>query len=143
MNHLATTFLIILAISSLLTAETVLSDQADAAAAAQQQPASTEPTKCDRQDRQEKRAKHLETLKADLKLNASQEAAWTEWVGKIKGDHKNWEEKHKQFETWATLPAPERMEKMLAFSTKNVSPNKKRAWPPRRPFMRRCRLSSA
>lgn len=72
-------------------------------------------------DRAEAVEKRLETLHKDLKLNASQEAAWTEWSGKIKAGRPAWKERHKEFESWAKLPVPERMEKMLALSKEHVS----------------------
>jgi hypothetical protein len=48
-------------------------------------------------------------------------AAWAEWAGKIKGDHVGWEEMHKNEQTWASLPAPDRMEKMRAFSKGHIA----------------------
>ena len=73
---------------------------------------------CDRAEGMEKR---LETLHKDLKLSPSQEAAWTEWSGKIKAGRPAWKERHKEFESWAKLPVPERIEKMLALSKEHVS----------------------
>jgi hypothetical protein len=58
-----------------------LAEPADIAVPGKPKPASKQPKKCDRCER-------LETFKSDLKLNANQEAAWTEWVGKIKGDRR-------------------------------------------------------
>ena len=110
--------LLTLAISCLLTGRNVLAEPADAAALGKPKPASEEPKKCDRWDEKEK---HLEALKSDLKLNANQEAAWTEWAGKMKEDRKDWEEKRKDTESWANLPAPVRMEKMLAFSKEHIA----------------------
>ncbi len=107
-----------LAIPCLLAGRSALAESADAAAPGKQAPASVEPKKCDRWEEKEKR---LETLKADLKLTANQEAAWNEWAGQVKGGRKGWEERHKEFESWASLPAPERMEKMLAFSKERVA----------------------
>ena len=107
-----------LAISSLLAGRNVLAEPADATALVKAKPASEEPKKCDRWEEKEKR---LETLKSDLKLNASQEASWTEWVGKIKGDYKGWEEQRKNVESCASLPALDRMEKMLAFSKEHIA----------------------
>lgn len=107
-----------LAISGLLAGRNVLAEPVDTAAPGKPKPAREEPKKCDRCEGEEKR---LETLKSDLKLNANQEAAWTEWVGKMKGDHAGWEEKRKNEESWASLPAPERMEKMLAFSKEHIA----------------------
>ena len=118
MKHITRITILTLAISGLLAGRNVLAEPADAAALAKPKPASEEPKKCDRWEGREKR---LEALKTDLKLNANQEAAWTEWVGKIKGDHKGWEEKRKNAESWASLPAPDRMEKMLAFSKEHIA----------------------
>jgi len=119
MKHSIKTILATLAISSLLAGSNVLAEPADAAAAAgKPESAGSEPKKCDRWEGKEKR---LESLKADLKLNPVQEAAWTEWAGKIKGDGKGWEEKRKNFESLASLPVPERMEKMLAFSKEHIA----------------------
>ena len=81
-------------------------------------PDSEEPKKCDRWEGKEK---HLEALKSDLKLTANQEAAWTEWAGKIKEDRKDLEEKRKDTESWANLPVPDRMEKMLAYSKGHIA----------------------
>ena len=118
MKHITRSTLLSLAISGLLLGQNVLAEPADATALVKAKPASEEPKKCDRWEEKEKR---LETLKTDLKLNASQETAWTEWVSKIKGDHKSWEEKSKDVESWASLPAIDRMEKMLAFSKEHIS----------------------
>ena len=118
MKHITRSALLTLAISGLLLGQNVLAEPADATALVKAKPASEEPKKCDRWEEKEKR---LETLKTDLKLNASQETAWTEWVSKIKGDHKNWEEKRKDVESWASLPAIDRMEKMLAFSKEHIA----------------------
>ena len=118
MKHITRIAILTLAISGLLAGRNVLAEPADTAALVNPKPASEEPKKCDRWEGKEKR---LETLKTDLKLNANQEAAWTEWVGKINGDHKGWEEKRKNAESWASLPAPDRMEKMLAFSKEHIA----------------------
>ena len=118
MKHITRSALITLAISGLLLGQNVLAEPADATALVKAKPASEEPKKCDRWEEKEKR---LETLKTDLKLNASQETAWTDWVSKIKGDHKSWEEKRKDVESWASLPAIDRMEKMLAFSKEHIA----------------------
>ena len=118
MKHTTQIALLALTISGLLAGRNVLSEPADTATNVNQKTASVEPKKCDREEGKEKR---LEALKADLKLNASQEAAWTEWVGKIKEDHKNWKEQREHAESWASLPAPERMEKMLTFSKEHIA----------------------
>ena len=118
MKHITRSALLTLAISGLLVGQNVLAEPADATALVKAKPASEEPKKCDRWEEKEKR---LETLKTDLKLNASQETAWTEWVSKIKGDHKSWEEKRKDVESWASLPAIDRMEKILTFSKEHIA----------------------
>ena len=118
MKHITRSALLTLAISGLLLGQNVLAEPADATALVKAKPAGEELKKCDRWEEKEKR---LETLKTDLKLNASQETAWTEWVSKIKGDHKSWEEKRKNVESWASLPAIDRMEKMLAFSKEHIA----------------------
>ncbi len=119
MKHTSKIAILTLSVPLLLAGRQVLAEPADASAAAgKQEPASGEPKKCDRREEKEKR---LETLKSDLKLAASQEAAWTEFVGKIKGDIKGWEEKRKNLESLEGLPAPDRMEKMLAFSKEHVA----------------------
>ena len=118
MKHITRSALLTLAISGLLLGQNVLAEPADATALVKPKPASEEPKKCDRTEEKEQR---LETLKSDLKLNASQESAWTEWVSKIKGDHKSWEEQRKNVETLASLPALDRMEKMLAFSKEHIA----------------------
>jgi periplasmic protein CpxP/Spy len=106
-----------LAIPCLLTARIAMAEPADTAVD-KPKPASVEPKKCDYWKGKEKR---LETLKSDLKLTANQETAWTEWVGKIKGDSKGWETKRKEVESWSNLPVPVRMEKMLAFSKEHIA----------------------
>ena len=107
-----------LAVSTLLVGSNVLAEPVDDSILSKPKLASEQPKKCDRWEGKEKR---LEALKADLKLNASQEAAWTEWAGKLKGDRQGWEERRKNVESLASLPAPERMEKMLAFSKEHVA----------------------
>src|SRR5664280_2659708 len=102
MKHTTKIATLTLVISGLLAGRNVLAEPAVSAALVNAKPASEEPKKCDRWEDREKR---LEALKTDLKLNANQESAWTEWVGKIKGDHKNWEEQRKNVESWANLPA--------------------------------------
>jgi len=118
MKHTTSIAILTLAISSLLAGRNVQAEPADAAALGKPKSDSEQPKKCDRWEGEEKR---LETLKSDLKLNANQEAAWTEWVSKIKGDHAGWEEKRKNEESWASLPALDRMEKMLAFSKEHIA----------------------
>jgi protein CpxP len=118
MKHTTKIATLTLVISGLLAGRNVLAEPADTAALVNAKPASEEPKKCDRWEDREKR---LEALKTDLKLHANQESAWTEWVGKIKGDHKNWEEQRKNVESWANLPALDRMEKMLAFSKEHIA----------------------
>jgi protein CpxP len=118
LKHTTGIAILTLAILGLLAGRNVLAKPADAAALGKPEPASEGPRKCDRREGKEKR---LETLKSDLKLNVNQEAAWTEWAGKIKGDHTGWEEKRKNVESWASLPAPDRMEKMLAFSKEHIA----------------------
>jgi protein CpxP len=118
MKHTTKIAVLTLAISGLLVGRSVLAEPANTATNVNQKPVSEEPKKCDREDGKEKR---LEALKTDLKLNAGQEAAWTEWVGKIKVDRKNWKEQRENVESWASLPAPDRMEKMLAFSKEHVA----------------------
>ena len=118
MKHNIRIAILTLAISGLLAGRNALAEPADTAALIKPKPASEEPKKCDRTEEKEQR---LETLKSDLKLNANQEAAWAEWVGKIKGDHAGWEQKRKNEKSWASLPAPERMEKMLAFSKEHIA----------------------
>jgi len=118
MKHRTKIAILTLAISSLLIGRNVLAEPAAVAAIGKPAVASEQPKKCDRWEGEEKR---LETLKSDLKLNPNQEAAWAEWAGKIKGDHVGWEEMHKSEQTWASLPAPDRMEKMLALSKEHIA----------------------
>ena len=118
MKHTTRIALLTFAISSLFVGRNVLAEPLNAAVLGKPKPVNEQPKKCDRWEGEEKR---LETLKSDLKLNANQEAAWTEWVGKIKGDHAGWEERRKNEESWANLPAPDRMEKMLAFSKEHIA----------------------
>ena len=118
MRHTTRLALLTLVISCLLAGRNVLAEPADAAAHEPATIAGEEPKKCDRREGKENR---LETLKADLKLSADQEAAWAEWVSKIKGDRKDWKEKRETVESWANLPAPERMEKMLALSKERIA----------------------
>ena len=118
MKHLTQSTLLTLALSGLLAEQCVLAEPTDVVTAAKPRPTSVELKKCDRGEDKEQR---LETLKANLKLNANQEVAWTEWVTKIEGDRKGWEERRKNEESWAGLPAPERMEKMLSFSKEHIA----------------------
>ncbi|MEI6336158.1 MAG: Spy/CpxP family protein refolding chaperone [Methylococcaceae bacterium] len=118
MKHVTKIALLTLTISGLLVGRNVLAEPANTATDVNQKTVTEEPKKCDREAGKEK---HLATLKTDLKLDANQEAAWAEWVSKIKGDTKN-EEKHREnIESWANLPAPERMEKMLEFSKAHIA----------------------
>lgn len=112
-----------LAIPCLLTARISMAEPAETTAVDKSKPASVEPKKCDRWKGE---AKRLDALKTDLKLNVTQEAAWTEWAGKIKGNSKDWEEKRKNVESWASLPVPDRMEKMLAFSKEHIARQEER-----------------
>lgn len=118
MNPLIRTAQLTLALSGLLAGQSVLAESTDAESAAKLTPASEELKKCERWEGKQQR---LETLKTDLKLNANQEAAWTEWAGKIDGDRKGWEERRKNELSWGSLPAPERMEKMLDFSKEHIA----------------------
>jgi hypothetical protein len=68
----------------------------------------------------------LKTLHKDLKLKADQEAAWKEWADKMQAGRAAWKERHKEFESMSSLPAPERMEKMLAFSKERLSKQEER-----------------
>lgn len=110
--------LLTLVISGLLASQNVLAEPADVTATAKPKTISEETKKCDRWEGHEKR---LETLKSDLKLNANQETAWTKWADKLKEDRNGWEERRKNAESWASLPAPERMEKMLTFSKEHIA----------------------
>ena len=118
MKHKTRIFIITFAILSLLAGRNVLAEPVEVVVPVKPKPAGEQPKKCDRWKGEEKR---LEMLKADLKLNANQEAAWTEWAGKIKSDHAGWEEQRKNAELWASLPALDRMEKMLAFSKEHIA----------------------
>lgn len=120
MKHTTRTSLLTIAISGLLLAgQSVLAETTNAAAVpGKSKVASEEIKRCDRWEGKDQR---LETLKSGLKLNANQEVAWAEWVGAIKEDRKGWEEKRKNEESWASLPAPERMEKMLIFSKEHIA----------------------
>jgi periplasmic protein CpxP/Spy len=120
MKHTTKIVLLSLAISGLLIGQSAF---AESAAPVKQETTSETPKKC---DKEEGRGKRLETLKADLKLNANQEAAWTEWAAKIKGDHEDWEEKRKDMESWASLTVPERMEKKIAFSKEHIAKQEER-----------------
>ena len=119
MKHTNKIAILTLAFSGLLSGMNVLAEATGAAAAAgRQEPATSGPEKCGRREGKEQR---LETLKADLKLNPGQEAAWTEWADRFKGDRQGREGQRKNLASWASLPAPERMEKMLAFSKEHVA----------------------
>jgi hypothetical protein len=118
MKHTFRIALFTLAISGLLPGQSVLAEPTNVATPGNPKPANEQPKKCDRWEEHEK---HLETLKSDLKLNANQEAAWAEWVGKMKENRQDWQEKRKNAEVWASLPALDRMEKMLAFSKEHIA----------------------
>lgn len=118
MKHTTRIALLTFAISSLIVGRNVLAEPLNATVPGKLKPVNEQLKKCDRWEGEEKR---LETLKSDLKLKPDQEAAWTEWAGKIKGDHANWEEKHKNEQSWAGLSVPDRMEKMLAFSKEHIA----------------------
>ena len=117
MKHTHKISVLTLAVIGLLATHNVLAETTDTGAVAK--PGVTgEAPKC---EKEEGRGKRLEVLKSTLKLNASQEAAWSEWVDKVKGDRKNWGEMRKNVESFASLPTPERMEKMLAFSKEHIA----------------------
>ena len=118
MKHTFRIAIFSLAISCLLPGRSLLAEPADSAPSGNPKPANEQPKKCDRREGHEK---HLETLKSDLKLNANQEAAWTEWVAKMQENHQDWQDKRNNAESWASLPALERMEKMLAFSKEHIA----------------------
>jgi hypothetical protein len=103
-------------LSGLLTVPSIQADPTDVTVSAKT--SSEQPKKCDRWEGKEQR---LEKLKADLKLNANQETAWTEWAGKVNVDRIDWEDRRKNEESWASLPAPVRMEKMLSFSKEHIA----------------------
>jgi protein CpxP len=117
MKHITAITVLALVISGLLASPAVLAESTDAAVNAKQNPVNVAPNNYDRHERREQR---LEKLKSALKLNANQEAAWTEWTTKFKGDRKSWEERRKNAESLANLPAPERMERKLAFSKEQI-----------------------
>ena len=131
MKHTTRIALLTFAISSLFVGRNVLAEPLDAAVLGKPKPVNEQPKKCDRWEGEERR---LETLKSDLKLKPDQEAAWTEWAGKIKGDHASWEEKHKNEQSWASLPVPDRMEKCWLFQ-KGISLDRKCALQPPKPFI--------
>jgi hypothetical protein len=116
MNHITKLTLLSVTLSGLLAVPSVQADPTDVTVLAKT--SSEQPKNCDRWEGKEQR---LETLKADLKLQATQEAAWTDWSDKIKGDRKDLEERRKNEESWASLPAPVRMEKMLSFSKEHIA----------------------
>jgi periplasmic protein CpxP/Spy len=118
MKNIIQLSMLTIAIPCLFTARISMAEPAATAVVDKPKPASEEPKRCDHWKDKEK---HLETLKSDLKLTANQEAAWTEWAGKIKEDSKGWETKRKEVESWSNLPMPVRMEKMLAFSKEHIA----------------------
>lgn len=118
MKHTTRITLLTLAISGLLLGQSVLAEPTNTAAPAKQESASVTVKQ---HNRQEKRQKHLEMLKSNLKLNASQEAAWTEWVDTIKEDPKDLQEMRDNMESWSGMTAIERMEKKLAFLKERVT----------------------
>lgn len=66
-------------------------------------------------DRLERIQKQLSSLHADLKLSADQEVAWNAWADHVRKQMTEWKEKRPDFDAIQNLPAPERMEKWLAF----------------------------
>lgn len=107
-----------LSMASLLIGPYVLAEPTNDSASVKSEAVNAAPEKCDREQRKQK---HFDTLKADLKLSATQETGWAAWVAKIKEGHKGQDKKHLDREAWASLPAPERLEKMLAFSKEHVA----------------------
>ncbi len=110
--------LLALAISGLLSGINALAETVNAAGIDTLKPASEESKKCDHLDRRDRQQAEL---KSALKLNADQESAWNEWVGKINEDRKGWDEKRKYDESLTDLSAPERMEKKLAFAKEHIA----------------------
>lgn len=64
---------------------------------------------------------HLSSLHADLKLNTEQDTAWNEWAGQVRKHMAEIKEKRPDFRALENLPAPERMEKWLAFGKERQS----------------------
>lgn len=67
-------------------------------------------------NRLERIEKQLSALHGDLKLTADQETAWNTWADHVHKQLAEWKEKRPDFEALQNLPAPERMEKWLAFA---------------------------
>jgi hypothetical protein len=65
--------------------------------------------------------KRLETLHTELKLSPSQEPAWNAWSGQVKAHIKEAKEHRPDWRALESLPAPERMEKMLAQGKERLS----------------------
>ncbi|MCK9394531.1 MAG: Spy/CpxP family protein refolding chaperone [Methylobacter sp.] len=118
MKNIIRIAILTLAVTGLVAVQNVLAEQPGAAAFGKPESAGEQPKKCNRWDGREKR---LDTLKSELKLNPNQEPAWAEWVDKTKGDRKGWEEMSKNAESWSSLSAPERMERMLTFSKEHIA----------------------
>lgn len=118
MRYTRQTALLTFALPVLLAGQNTWAEPPAGTSAEKAAPADLAPKKCDHMEAKEAR---LDTLKSELKLNAGQEAAWNEWSAQIEGDRKGWEERHKNAGGWEGLTAPERMEKMLAFSKEHVA----------------------
>jgi protein CpxP len=118
MKHTMRITLLALTISGLLAGTNVMAETVNAESIDTLKPASEESKKCDHLDR---RDRQQAVLKLDLKLNANQESAWNEWVGKINEDRKNRDEKRKYDESLTGLSAPDRMEKKLAFAKEHIA----------------------
>ena len=58
-------------------------------------------------------ARHLDRLHADLKLSPDQEAQWKAWPDDVRSRAAAMKNKRLDMAKLSTLPAPERMEKML------------------------------
>ena len=65
--------------------------------------------------------KRLETLHTELKLSPAQESAWTAWSSQVKAHVKVAKEHRSDWRTLETLPAPDRMEKMLTHAKERLS----------------------
>jgi thioredoxin-like negative regulator of GroEL len=69
------------------------------------------------EDRAEHFQKHMETLHSKLNLHGTQEEAWQSYVHKLSMVNQN---EHADREAFSKLPAPERLEKLIAIKSEHL-----------------------
>jgi periplasmic protein CpxP/Spy len=80
---------------------------------------------------QQRMVAHMAELKAKLKLNGAQEAAWTQYTAAMQppangGSHMGRDERQKMHAQWKTMTTPQRIEQMNAMKAERDAQMRKR-----------------